>query len=354
MHCGTGTFGPDRAGAAAGTVDGDDDTKGRDIMTRVGKDALKTAAEAALRAPSILDTQSWRWHVTNDALDLYADPDRQLPVIDPDHRLSAISCGIALHHARIALATEGYGSETERFPDPSRPDLLARITLSDHHPPSTDDIPCYEATPIRHTGRRLVADAPVPPDALDRLREVAAAEQAHLYILRADDTPVLASAAAPAQAVEIADPQYRAELAQWTHRDPDRGDRVPAATATPPGARTVPVREFTPDSTGQLAAGEGTDRQATFAVLAGDHDTPRGWLQAGEALSAVLLTAVSDGLSVSPMSDVVEVAGTRETLRSLLSGLGYPFLVLRIGVAQPTTCVPPTPRRDPTDAMDLD
>ena len=87
---------------------------------------------------------------------------------------------------------------------------------------------------------------------------------------------------------------------------------------------------------------------------AGDEDSPRGWLRAGEALSATMLAAVHDGLSVSPMTEVAEVGGTREVLRGLLSGVGYPFLVPRIGVAEPSVGVPSTPRRPPADVIDVD
>jgi hypothetical protein len=336
-------------------VDTDDDTrKGPDPMTLTGTDALKAAAEAALRAPSILNTQPWRWHVTGDTLELSADPDRQLPVIDPDHRLTTISCGIALHHARVALAAEGYAADVVLLPDAARPDLLARITVLGYRRPTTDELRTYDSTLIRHTDRRLFADVPVPAEALDRLSRAASGEGAHLHVLRADDTPVLAAAVSRAQEIEMDDPAYREELARWTQRDPTSRDGVSAATATPPAARTVPVREFTLDGTGQLRSGEGTDRQARFAVLAGDEDTPRGWLHAGEALSAAMLAAVHDGLSMSPMSDVTEVGGTREVLRGLLSGIGYPFLVLRIGMAEPSAGVPATPRRTASDAIDED
>src|SRR4051812_46211033 len=108
-------------------------------MTITGTDALKAAAEAALRAPSILNTQPWRWRVTGDALELSADPDRQLPVIDPDHRLSTISCGTALHHARVALRAEGYAAEVDRLLGPARPNLLARIVIRGHRRASTDE-----------------------------------------------------------------------------------------------------------------------------------------------------------------------------------------------------------------------
>jgi hypothetical protein len=87
---------------------------------------------------------------------------------------------------------------------------------------------------------------------------------------------------------------------------------------TAPAARTVPVRDFSLDGTGELPAGKGTDRHARFGVLAGDKDSPRGRLRAGEALSGATLSAVQNGL---------------------LPGIGYPFLVLRVGVAEPTDAI---------------
>jgi hypothetical protein len=323
-------------------------------MSSTDTEALRSAAEAALSAPSIFNTQPWRWRVTAAGLELSADPERQLKVVDPDHRLSTISCGIALHHARTALAAEGRSDEVTRLPDPARPDLLARITVTGTHRPAAGDVRHYETTLIRHTDRRLFTDRPVPADALDRLRSAARDQGAYLHVLPADDAPVLAAAVSRAQSVELADPAYVEELARWTHRDPAAGDGVPVGTATPPAARTVPVRDFAPDAEGRLPAGEGHDRAATFAVLAGDEDTPRAWLRAGEALSAVLLTAVEQDLAVSPMSDVTEVGGTRELLRGMLSGIGYPYLVLRIGVAEPSSGVPATPRRDPAEVIEVD
>src|SRR5262245_17662432 len=129
-------------------------------MSSTDTDALRSAAEAALRAPSILNTQPWRWHVTADALELYADPDRQLPVVDPDHRLSTISCGIALHHARTALAAEGRTDQVTRLPDADQPDLLARIAITASRHPTAADVRRYETTLIRHTDRRLFTGQP--------------------------------------------------------------------------------------------------------------------------------------------------------------------------------------------------
>ena len=58
----------------------------------------------ATRAPSIHNSQPWRWKVGDESLRLYADPGRHLPNTDPDSRDLLLSCGASLHHAVVALA----------------------------------------------------------------------------------------------------------------------------------------------------------------------------------------------------------------------------------------------------------
>jgi hypothetical protein len=87
--------------------------------------------------------------------------------------------------------------------------------------------------------------------------------------------------------------------------------------------------------------------------LFGDADEPVNWLHTGEALSAAWLTATTLGVSVVPLSDVVEVIHTRQTLWRLIAGLGYPHLVLRLGVADPEqTGHVHTPRLATTPVVD--
>ena len=62
---------------------------------------------AATRAPSIHNTQPWRFTATRDRLDVFLDPARALPVLDPTARQQVISCGIAVEFAVVALAAAG-------------------------------------------------------------------------------------------------------------------------------------------------------------------------------------------------------------------------------------------------------
>jgi hypothetical protein len=64
------------------------------------------------------------------------------------------------------------------------------------------------------------------------------------------------------------------------------------------------------------------------------------------------LTAVSLGLAVAPISDVIEVEHPRDLLRGILRGRGYPYLVIRCGYPTDSTALAPTPRRDRAEAVE--
>jgi nitroreductase len=315
--------------------------------------ALTQAARAAGYAPSIHNTQPWRWRIDGAVLDLRAVRERQLGVTDPAGRMLAISCGAALHHARVAIAAEGWAATVDRMPDESDPDLLARLTATDHTPVTSESMRLLQTIRVRHTDRRPVADTPIDPPAIETLRRVADAEGAHIHVLRRDDVVTLASEATRAQSLEDMDPSWREELDYWAGGVRESGLGVPANTipSTPP-ATTVPGRDF--GHGGTLPVGQGHDRSAVYAILYGDEDTPLGWLRGGEALSAVWLAAIEHGLSLLPLSAAVEVDGTRHALRHMLSNLGEPYLVLRLGMADPDHAGPPhTPRLPAEQVIEL-
>ena len=74
------------------------------------------------------------------------------------------------------------------------------------------------------------------------------------------------------------------------------------------------------------------DSSDGLVVLCGYTDDPPDWLRTGEALSALWLRATLEGLSVVPLSQVIEVESTRLALQhDLLGGLAAPHLLVRLG-----------------------
>ncbi|WJK39686.1 nitroreductase [Solwaraspora sp. WMMA2056] len=311
---------------------------------------LAQAAAAAGYAPSVHNTQPWRWRVRPDRLELYADRSRQLSATDPDGRLLVLSCGAALHHARIALAAQGWTAQVDRLPAGDGQDLLAVVRPTQRITVQPDVMRMVQAMQTRHTDRRPVSDEPLPVASVTAI--TAAGTTVRMQILSSDQVLQLAAAASRAEELESEDPQIRGELDYWTGLATPAGTGLPEQVLPASQAQTtVPGRDF--GRVGTLPVGPGHDRAAVYALLFGDEDSPAGWLAAGEALSAAWLTATELGVSVVPLSGAIEVTATRQTLRGILAELGYPYLVLRLGIASADHAGPPhTPRMPTTQVVD--
>jgi len=312
---------------------------------RAVPDGLAQAAAAAGYAPSIYNGQPWRWSLARDTLDLYLDRHRVF-VGDPDTRLATMSCGAALHHARTILSAEGWRATVTRMPDAADPNYLARVHVDGPAPPDPQAVRHVRTIPLRHTDHRPVTGVMVGSEDLRAVTASVLAEGAWLYMLSAHQVIELAAAADHAQRAEASDPAWLAELAYWTGRTRPAGIDLSCAATGQHAPRTTVARRDVgqPD---ELPISAEHDRAALFAILYGHRDEPRDWLRAGEALSAGWLTATERGVSVLPLSAAVEVLGTRDTLRRLLSYLHHPYLVLRFGTTDPAAADTPHIRRLP-------
>lgn len=295
-------------------------------------EALVEAAHDALAAPSVFNTQPWIWRTTTDSLQLFADDHRRLAT-DPDGRQLLISCGCALHHARVALAATGLVPAVQRRHAGTPGGPLAVITVQESLP-HDQQVNLYRAMRRRRTDRRGYTAEPVSSATVSTL--VAAAEQqgAHLQPLGRDQVASLRDLAAEAAARQQTDPAYQEELLRWTNRPPEAGDGIPAATAVTASGRRVPVRDFTYFSSG-LSPGPEHDVGAVYALVFTDADTPTDRLRAGEALSAVLLIATVAGLGTAPISDVIEFPDLRGRTTRFILGPGQPQILVRVGHPPP-------------------
>lgn len=314
--------------------------------------ALRRAAVRATLAPSVHNTQPWRLVIDNDSLEIHLDLTRQLPVLDPSARQARISCGCAVFNARVALAAAGYPVLVQRQPDPLRLGLLARLTVADQGRLESELSTLDDAIEARHTNRRQFTDEPVPEELVDRLSAAAAAEQADLRAIR--DERQLVSAAVLSQradAMQAADPAYRAELRAWTTDDPGRTDGVPSSAipgAGPASFDDVPIRDFDTTGHGELPADTRSSINQCLLLLSTDADDPVAWLRAGEGLERALLVLTAEGYVAGILSQVAEVPSIRAMLRSELQLTAQPHMLLRVGRAPAT---PGTRRRRLADVL---
>ncbi len=316
--------------------------------------SLRHVVEAATLAPSVHNTQPWRFVLRSDGFDLLADAGRRLPVLDPTGRLLHVSCGTALVTARVAARALGLAAAVELLPEPGWPDLLARLTLSSGAPPDDDELALALAVLKRHTVRERFDSTPVPEELVRTLCRVAEQEGAALRPVRDEGERVsLAVLLSGADWQEERDPAYREELASWV-RTGAAGDGVPpeAVASDPAQASSLRLRDFTLSHPERGSGDEPEVDDPAVLVLTTRQDGPAAWLRAGQALGAVLLHAAAQGLQAQPLGQVVDLPGPRATLAQALGLTGIPQMVLRMGYATThATTHAATPRRDVDDVL---
>lgn len=310
---------------------------------------VRAAVELACRAPSLHNTQPWRWEADRHTVRLRADRDRQLLATDADARDLVLACGAALHHLRIALAAAGIGPRVRRLPAPDDPDLLAVVGMTADPPPDID-LGLAAAIPARRSDRRRFTDWDVPAAFVHELSEHAAAQGAVLRRIPDESVAAVHAAVRDAERAQHDTPGYPTETAVWTGTVTG-ADGIPAANLLDETDPTGTGRRFSPGRITQAPGGAAVDG-AVLLVVGTASDDPLSRLRAGEATSAVLLHATALGLATCPLSQPLEVETTRRALgRRVLDDTLTPQLLLRVGWAPPGPHPPATPRRAVDDVL---
>jgi hypothetical protein len=322
---------------------------------------VRQVVAVAGMAPSIYNTQPWCFRSDGYVIDLFADRNRQLHRADPSGRLLSISCGAALHHAQLAVCGLGRDAEVLLLPDGSSSDHLARLVVGPRleQVPTPDDWALLQAVCERHTHRDAFTPRRLSRGLVVDLEEVVAAQGCGLRAVeRPGERADVAGLVASAKSLFEADEQAQAELTSWSRWEGDIEagssiwDGIPRSVVAHGAAAAngrFKQREFDVDGTvaattagaDQLPAPEDPDVTALFTT----GDTAADWLQAGVALSALLLTATCGGVAASMLNQPVDDPVLRVRLGDALKVAGFVQILLRLGYSEVDAQSPMTPRR---------
>lgn len=313
---------------------------------------IRTVLSLAIRAPSMHNTQPWRWRVGEHSLQLHAERSLQLTHADPDSRDLIISCGGALNHCTIALAALGWQCKVHRIPNPADPYHLASVELQQGSPNDVD-VALAAAIPRRRTDRRLYGPWRVSYGDIALMG--ARTARMGVTMRRVVPTPGLNATLALAVHEHVNDADYLVELAKWSRRYAATAG-VPARNSpdSVPGA-AVPGRLFAGATLAQPPeATVGADNGVLLALGTAEDDVAAR-LRAGEATSVLLLTATALGMATCPITEPLEIAATRDAIQTEVFGVdAFPQMLIRVGWAPANADpLPATPRRDVADVVTM-
>ena len=300
----------------------------------------------AILAPSVFNSQPWRFVVEGAEARLYADRSRRLPAFDPLGRELTLSCGAALFNLRMAARHFGFDVAVDVLPEGPGADLLARLHLRAPRPALPEERLLFQAIRHRHTVRTPFVEATVPGPVFYGLSLAAEAEGARLVVFT-EETQRAALAVLLAEGIrkQAGDPRVTADIEQWLrHTGDPRRDGVPDVVQGKwdrRAGRPIPAEHLAARTAALVAEGP------AVLVLATNADDPAAWLAAGQAMERVLLLAAAQGLQASFHNALVEVAPLRARLAHA-AGVRYPQAVLRVGYPDED---PGTPRRAVRDVV---
>lgn len=314
--------------------------------TMIDTATLTTAVQLASRAPSLHNTQPWRWVSDSEGLKLFLDPNRVVPSTDRSSREAIISCGVMLDHLRVAMAAAGWASTVERFPNPNNRDHLATVQFSPMQFVTEAHRRRADAILARRTDR-LPMRAYEDWESFETLLRARLADSpAHLDVLSDDVRPEVAEAAALTESLRLYDSAYHAELTWWTTPFATEDGIPQSSLVSAEESERVGVSRAFPVTSHSERRRTVNDDSATIVVLSTDGYSRADALDAGEALSAALLECTLAGLATCPVTHVTELHASRDIIGKLIDRDACPQVLIRVGVAPALEEVaPPTPRR---------
>lgn len=318
--------------------------------TSIDAAAITTAVQLAARAPSLHNTQPWRLIAEDGGLQLFLDPSRVVRSTDRSSREAVMSCGVLLDHLRVAFAAAGWDATVERFPNPNDRDHVATLSFRPLEFVTEGHRKRADAILARRTDRLPMARY-VDWDPFETLlRERLAGGPVHIDTLGDEAREEVAEAAALTESLRLYDSGYHAELSWWTTPFATEDGIPQTALISAEESERVGVSRDFPVTAHSTRRPTLNNDDATVVVLSTDGYSREDALDAGEALSVVLLECTMSGLATCPVTHVTELHASRDIIGRLIVRDACPQVLVRIGLAPALDNVPPPTPRRPVDA----
>ena len=240
----------------------------------------------------------------------------------------------------------------QRLPDGPDERRLAAISFT---PGGTNEVhqAALQALHERRTDRRSPSSHPVPTEKVDALVRAAMIHGAFATVLPDEASDQLRDLMMLGSVLQQSSDAYLEELALWTHAKGDEG--IPDSSVVwNPGGDTITGGSGTRFPSGRLLDHEpegGRPRQAWILLTTSSDDTISR-IRAGEALSAILILGLLQGLSIVPYTQPIEVDTTRKGVeKALLRGSSNLQVILRVAVPPQDKPTVRQTRRRPVEAV---
>jgi nitroreductase len=309
------------------------------------EEQLRFVLRYAILAPSNRNSQPWCFTVRRDQISIHADVSRWQRVSDPHGHELHVSIGCALENLLVALDHFGFGHVVTRAPGALDGTIAVQVAILDRPTPAPFRPPTlFKALTARRTDHGGYGARSVPVAVQRRFGLCRDGED--LSLLLTDNGAIrnaVHKLVLQGEALGLSSRAYREELAE----------SIRAGDFGGPWLLTL-AQQFAVSHLGSRIAdvrgGAGALRGSpVFGVVGGPNGSNEMYIRAGELLERLYLVATLQGVSLQPISQLVEVPSVKAQFAKLFRAAGVPLVAFRAGYGRHPAR--PAPRRGLEEAL---
>ena len=283
----------------------------------------------AILAPSIYNTQPWRFNVSGDEILILADESRWLKVADSNKREMYNSLGGAIENLVIAADHFGYNSTISYFPESAfsesdsseSDDVVARVSLQPNAIPSKDPRLFPAITPSE-LNAGLKRNESIREEAMQKaMIDVdieglkALNDDQDIMIIFSDDPDTekeFLNLTESADRELYSNISFKSELGHWL----SRGGMGPTGVQAKIDQIKVAFLDSVP---GRLREDyEIINSSLYLGFITSQENDAESQVRSGRIYERIRLLAISEGLSLQPMSQALQVQETESGVSGML------------------------------------
>lgn len=284
------------------------------------------------------NTQPWKFALRGNAIEIYPDYSRRLPVVDPHDRELWISLGCALENLLIAARVAGYTPEVT-YPETDKEWI--HIQLSADTPQSN---PLFGAIPLRQTTRseydgQLIKDAD-----LDQVQALPLEPGVTLQLITdPGDIEMVLEYVNQGNLSQYADRAFVEELIHWLRFNRKEAlasqdglySRCSGNPEVPRWLGRMFVSGMKPQQQVDTDAKKLHSSSGTV-VIASATDDKTAWVRAGQVYERMALQMTALNIKSAFLNQPIEVPELRSQFQNAMGlGASVPQLLVRFGYANP-------------------
>lgn len=297
--------------------------------------------ECGIKAPSGHNTQPWKFEIKENSIEVHPNFDKELRVIDSNHRELFISLGCAVTNICITANHLGYSYKKEIITQKN--ETFIRIELKKE---KVNKNPLFVQISKRQTNRNIYNAKIIPTDRIDQLKQLNITHPVAIYFYQNGEQEFskLSDFIYEGNEILFRNQAFKEELLDWIRFNPKDVQKnkdglaynVLGSPSLPKWLGKTIVRSFLKPKSQNKVETKKLCSSSHLVLLTTAGNKPEDWILAGEALEFFFLKCTELGISVAFSNQPCEIPRLSSQLRKQIEiNDHYPMLLMRIGYAEP-------------------